>query len=128
MATTTEDDRYHGTRIPTGTILIPNHWGMCFKYDCLFHPHLCFSSLFFLSNILQNANAVRSQKTYGQKYDPRLFEPRRWIDRPGGVGEIWEGHAASGFGRRYVSSFLSRLIYLCSGHFLSIFHLLQSIN
>jgi hypothetical protein len=66
----------------------------------------------FLSNILQNANAVHSPKTYGQKYDPQLFEPRRWIDRPGGVGEIWEGHAAFGFGRRYVQLLPLQVILL----------------
>ncbi|KAF8518571.1 cytochrome P450, partial [Gautieria morchelliformis] len=45
MATTTEDDWYHGMCIPAGAILIPNHWGMCFN-----------------------------PRTYGQKYDPQLFE------------------------------------------------------
>ncbi|KAF8512470.1 cytochrome P450 [Gautieria morchelliformis] len=88
MATMTEDESYHGMRIPAGAILIPNDWGMCFN-----------------------------PQTYGQKYYPQLFELRHWIDRPGGVGELWKGHAAFGFGRWYIDSFLSRSFYLCSSHF-----------
>jgi hypothetical protein len=41
-----------------------------------------------------------STQTYGQKYDIDIFEPRRWIDRPGGVGDIGEGLPTFGFGRR----------------------------
>lgn len=41
-----------------------------------------------------------SEKMYGQKYDSQLFEPRRWIERPEGVGNIDEGHPTFGFSRR----------------------------
>ncbi|EIM88677.1 cytochrome P450 [Stereum hirsutum FP-91666 SS1] len=37
---------------------------------------------------------------YGQTYDPHVFEPRRWIERPEGVGDLTEGHPSFGFGRR----------------------------
>ncbi|KAA1472647.1 cytochrome P450 [Dentipellis sp. KUC8613] len=71
LATTTEDDYYEGYRIPAGALLMPNQFGMGL-----------------------------SQETYGQKYDAELFEPRRWLERPEGVGDILEGHPAFGFGRR----------------------------
>ena len=92
MATTTQDDWYKGMRIPAGATIIPNHWGMCFR--CL----LLFLSCTPCSDITRS----NSVETYGQKYDPQLFEPRRWIERPGGVGDISEGHAGFGFGRRYL--------------------------
>lgn len=46
--------------------------------------------------------ALSSPKTYGQKYDVYSYEPRRWIDRPGGVGDglLDEGLWTFGFGRR----------------------------
>ncbi|KAF8532268.1 cytochrome P450 [Gautieria morchelliformis] len=94
----TEDEWYHRMRIPAGAILIPNHWGMCFN-----------------------------PQPYSQKYYPQLFEPHRWIDRPGGVGELWKGHAAFGFGRWYIDSFLSRI---CPGRYLaaqSIFLILANL-
>ncbi|TFY61568.1 hypothetical protein EVG20_g7005 [Dentipellis fragilis] len=74
----TKDDIFMGYVIPAGSVIIANQWGMAL-----------------------------SEKTFGQKYDPQIFEPRRWLERPGGVGEIAEGVGeiaeevpAFGFGRR----------------------------
>ncbi|TFY83350.1 hypothetical protein EWM64_g657 [Hericium alpestre] len=71
LATTTEDDFYKGMRIPAGALLIPNQYGMGL-----------------------------SQETYGQIYDAEVFEPRRWINRPQGVGDIFQENPGFGFGRR----------------------------
>ncbi|KIM76772.1 hypothetical protein PILCRDRAFT_825997 [Piloderma croceum F 1598] len=91
MSTATEDDFFNGYRIPAGATILANHWGICF-----------------------------SEKTYGQKYDTQLFEPRRWIERPEGVGNIDEGHPTFGFSRRIcpgkllaVNSLFLVLSHLC---------------
>lgn len=54
----------------------------------------------FLSTIIDYRMNLRSSETYGQIYNPQRFEPRRWIERLGGVGDLTEGHPAFGFGRR----------------------------
>ncbi|KAF8577323.1 cytochrome P450 [Ramaria rubella] len=71
LSTAPEDDFYKGFRIPAGATILANHWGIC-----------------------------ASNETYGQKYDTAIFEPRRWIDRPEGVGNIDEDLPTFGFARR----------------------------
>ncbi|GJJ15858.1 hypothetical protein Clacol_010136 [Clathrus columnatus] len=68
-----KDDFYNGYRIPSGSILRPFNSAMAFN-----------------------------PKTYGQIYNVDLFEPRRWIERPGGVGKasLDDGLVTFGFGRR----------------------------
>lgn len=39
MSSATHDDSFHGYRIPAGTVILPNHWGMCLRYI-----HLYFAS------------------------------------------------------------------------------------
>lgn len=41
-----------------------------------------------------------STEMYGQIYNPHVFEPRRLIEQPEGVGDLTEGHPSFGFGRR----------------------------
>ena len=31
MSTATEDDFFNGYRIPAGSTVLANHWGMCFR-------------------------------------------------------------------------------------------------
>ena len=90
MSTATEDDFFNGYRIPAGSIILANHWGMCFRLQLL----MCLCCGF------ANISYDLSDKLYGQKYDTQLFEPRRWIDRPEGVGKIDEDHPTFGFARR----------------------------
>ncbi|TFY79077.1 hypothetical protein EWM64_g4936 [Hericium alpestre] len=71
QATTTEDDYYNGMRIPAGALVIVNQYGM-----------------------------AMNQTMYGQKYNAEIFEPRRWTDRPEGVGDMFEANQGFGFGRR----------------------------
>jgi hypothetical protein len=81
-----------------------------------------FPSHAFSTQTLQLSMHLFSPQDYGHVYDPKVFEPRRWIERPGGVGEIWEGHPAFGFGRRYVTSFPVMLISLPSVISMSFFY------
>ncbi|KAA1470989.1 cytochrome P450 [Dentipellis sp. KUC8613] len=87
----TKDDVFMGYVIPAGCVVIANLWGMSL-----------------------------SEKTFGQKYSAQIFEPRRWIERPGGVGDITEDLPAFGFGRRIcpgrqlaVNSLLISIAHIC---------------
>ncbi|KAA1471006.1 cytochrome P450 [Dentipellis sp. KUC8613] len=68
---TDQDDTFRGYVIPAGSVIIANQYGM-----------------------------AMSDKTFGQTYNPLKFEPRRWLELPGGINDITEGHPAFGFTRR----------------------------